>query len=89
MRREIPEGGTSNCYGDTERLEGLHDLEWHNTFARVMGEGVPKDEVRINGRFVYTRKHKPLKAGHVKTDAYIENRRRLDSRFARKAFEGK
>ena len=28
--------------------------------------GVPKDEVCINGRCVYTIKHKPLKAGHTK-----------------------
>ena len=34
------------------------------------GEDVPKDEVCINGRFAYTIKRKPLKAGNVQTEAY-------------------
>ena len=41
----------------------------------------PKDEVCINGRFVYTNKQKPLGDGHTKTDAYVDNRGILDARF--------
>ena len=41
-------------------------------------------EVCINGRFVYEIKHKPLKAGHAKTDAYVDNVRRIDARFRAK-----
>ena len=37
----------------------------------------------INGRLANTAKHKPAKAGHVKTEAYIDNRRRLNARCFR------
>ena len=40
------------------------------------------DEVRIDGWLVYNIKHKPLKAGHAKTEAYIVRQRRwLGPRF--------
>ena len=50
----------------------------------VLKKDGPKDEVGINGRFVYAIKHKPLQAGHAKTEAYIDRQRRPDARFARK-----
>ena len=38
----------------------------------------------INGRFVYAIKHKPLKAGHANTEAYVDNQRGLDGRLRAK-----
>ena len=55
-------------------------------FIRVLSKDCHKDEVCINGRFVYAIKYKPLKAGRAKTDAYVDNRRRLESRFCAKCF---
>ena len=37
--------------------------------------------------FVYTIKHKPLNAGRVKTEAYIDNQRRIDARFVVGGFQ--
>ena len=47
-----------------------------------------KDEVCINGMFVYTIKHKPLEAGHPKTDAYVADQRMPDARFRLKCSQG-
>ena len=49
--------------------------------------GVPSDEVCINGRFVYTAKRKPVKAGHTKTESYVDDQRRLDARFCAISFQ--
>ena len=49
--------------------------------------GVPKGAVCINVRFLYTIKHKPPKAGHVKSESYIDNERRLDARFLLKVYQ--
>ena len=62
-------------------------MEEHNTFIRVLIMDVPKDELCIDGRFVYTVMHKLLKAGHVKTEAYMDNQRRSDTRFDVEGFE--
>ena len=56
-------------------------------FVRVLGRGVPKDEVCIDGRSVYIIKHKPLKSGHAKTEAYIDSQRRLDARMCVKGLQ--
>ena len=50
-------------------------------FIRVLINGAPRDEVRINGRFAYTTEHMPLKEGHAKTEAYVDGRRRRNDRF--------
>ena len=39
---------------------GAKALGERDNFARITKAGVPKDEVRINGRFAYAIKHKPL-----------------------------
>ena len=44
-------------------------------------------EICINGRFVYTAKHNPVKDGHARTDAYIYDPRRLDARFCVRGFQ--
>ena len=87
MRKEIPKWGTSNCYGDTERRGKIKALWGHNTSVVAMETDVPKDAVCINGRFVYTLKHKALKAGRVKTASCIENESLLDARFCEKGFQ--
>ena len=45
---------------------------------RVGNKDAPSDEVCINGMFVYTMKHDSLHARHVKTEAYVDGRRRPD-----------
>ena len=82
MRKEIPKGETSNCYGGAARQEAIKALEGHGPFIRLVRKDVPKDEVCINGRFVYAIKNKPLKDGHAETDAYIDSPRRLDARLS-------
>ena len=49
----------------------------------MLNKDIHKDEVCINGRFVYTVKRNPLEGGHTRTTDYIDGRRRLDARFAR------
>ena len=61
-RKEITKEETNNCYGGAARRAGLNDLEEHNTCIRVSKKDVRKDEVRIDGRFVYNVKRKPPKA---------------------------
>ena len=56
-------------------------LEEPGTFITPLRKGVPKYEVCISGGFVYTIRNKPLRDGHTKTDAYVDNRRRLAARF--------
>ena len=43
--------------------------------------GVPGDVACINCTFAYTMKRNPSKAGGTKTDAHVEDQRRLESRF--------
>ena len=62
-------------------------LEDHVAFIRVLSKGVSIGGVSIEGRFVYTRQHKPLKPGRSKTESYIDDRRRLDARFRVKCFQ--
>ena len=57
-----------------------------NTFVNVTKKDVPRNEVCINGKFAYAIKHKFVDAGHGKTEACIDNERRLDSRFCVKGF---
>ena len=82
MRKETPKGGTSNCSGDAARQVGIIALKEHEAFVGVSKKGGPQDEVGIDGRFLHTIKPKPLKAGHAKTDAYIDNQRRLGGHFS-------
>ena len=79
MRKEIHKGWTNNCYLDSARRLGVKSLEEHWEFIMVLKRDVPKGEVCINWRFVCEIKHKPSKDAHVKTDAYIGNRRILDA----------
>ena len=51
--------------GASRKVE-IKALEEHGAFIRVLGKDVPNDEVCTSGRFVYTLKRKPLKAGHAK-----------------------
>ena len=57
-RNEIPKEDTSNFYGDSDGIVGIGALVAHNTSVMVTKRGVPKDEVCINGGFVYAIKHK-------------------------------
>ena len=50
----------------------------------VLRKDVPKDEVCINGRFVYEIKHMPLGDGHARTDAHIDDQSRVGARFCAK-----
>ena len=47
--------------GGDARIVEIQALEEHVTFIRVTQNDSPKDEACVNGRFVYTMKHKPLK----------------------------
>ena len=70
MSRETPKEDTYNCYGGASRQVEIEELEDHGVFRRALRKDVPKDEVCINGRFVYTTKHKPMEAGHPRTASY-------------------
>ena len=59
-----------NSYGDAERKVEIKALGGRNTFIRVMRCGVSKGEVCINGRFGYTAKNNPMKAGRAKAEDY-------------------
>ena len=87
MRKGIPKEETYNYYGDAPRRVEIAALGDHGPFSRVSSKDVPKAEVCINGRFVYTIKRKQSKAGHTRTNAYIDSQRRLDARFAREVIE--
>ena len=41
----------------------------------------------MHGRFACAVKHKSLTAGHVKTEAYIDNQMLLEARFCAKGFQ--
>ena len=56
-------------------------------FIMVLGKGVHMEELRIDGRLVYAINHKPSKAGHAKTEEYIDSQGRLDALF-RKLLSG-
>ena len=65
MRKEIPKGGTYNCYGDTARKIEIGALEEHGDSIRVLRMDVHKYIVCIDDS-VYAIKHRPLKSGHAK-----------------------
>ena len=52
-----------------------------DTFVRVLRCGASEGEVRVNGRFVYAKKHKSAQEGRAKTEEYIDSERRLVARF--------
>ena len=56
-------------------------------FTRASEKDFHKDELRINGMFVYAvrRKHPPSRT--YKTDAYLDRRIMLDARFSAKGFQ--
>ena len=68
-------------------MSGVKSLVGAWYFGKSNENAFAKDEVCINGRFAYAVKRKPLKAGHVKTEAYIDSERRLDGRFCAKGFQ--
>ena len=87
--KEIPKEETYNNYGDAARkieIE-IEAIEKHGAFIRIPFCRIPIDESLIEGRFVYTIKNKPLSAGYEKTDAYLDENRKLDARFCVKGFQ--
>ena len=84
IRKEINKGVTYRYRGDDERRVVISALYDHVAFVGVLSKGFPRGGVCINGMSVYTTKHNPSKAGHTKTDAYSDGRRRLDARFLAK-----
>ena len=50
--------------------------------SKGVEKDVPKDEVCIEGSFVYAVKHTPFKAGHERTDAYTDDQGSLGARFS-------
>ena len=68
-RSEMPQEDTFDLYRGFGKVE-IQALAEHSTFIRVSKTDAPLSEVRINGRFVYTTRHKQLKAGRAKTEAY-------------------
>ena len=62
---------TYNRYGGAARQVEIAALEEYGKFLMVLRKDVPKDEVGIRGRFVYTIIHKSLKDGHARADAYV------------------
>ena len=86
-RKGTPKDETYNYYGDSERQVDIESLEDHGSFRRVLSKDVPKGEVCINGMFAYTIKRKQLKAGHTRTESYIEGKRRLGGRFCAKGYQ--
>ena len=69
IRKGISKGGTNNCYGGASRqvqIKALEENGWGGGFIRALGKDGPKGEVRIDGRFVYAVKRKPLKSRHAK-----------------------
>ena len=51
-------------------------------FIMLTSKDFPSDGVCINGRFVYATKHKQLRESRAITEAYMDDRRMLDARFA-------
>ena len=60
----------------------------HATFLRVLIKDAPKDEVCRNGGGVLNKKHKTSESDHARTDAYVDDTRRLDARFCAKFAQG-
>ena len=84
MGNVIPKEDAYNIYGGDSAEVEIEALRDRDTFIRVPQWGVAKEEVCIIGRFVYTMRRKPLKAGRANTEAYIDNERSLDARFCAK-----
>ena len=82
MRKEIPKEETYNYYGEAERRLEIRSSWDHGAFIMALSSDVPRDGVCKYGRVVYTMEHKPLKAGHTKTEPYLDYRRWIDARFA-------
>ena len=87
MRKYIAKEETYNWYGDIEREIEIGASVEHGALIRALRKDVPEYEVCIYVRFVDTIKHKPLAAGHAKTDVRIDGHRRLDSRFCAKCMQ--
>ena len=83
LRKSIPKGATYNYYGDDSRKVAIKALGGHGAFIRVLSKGVPRDGSCIDGRCVYTMKNNPSEAGRAATEAYFDDQRMLDARFAR------
>ena len=83
-RKGIPKEETYKMYGDAARKGEIKSLLDHGALIRVARWGIPIGDVCINGWCVYTKKNKPLKEGHTKTEVYVGDRGRLGGRFSRK-----
>ena len=70
MRKEIPGGETHNFYGDDAMDIEIQSVRREWGIYNGIRKNVPRDGGCINGRFMYTTKRKPLKAGHTRTEAY-------------------
>ena len=57
---------TYNKYGGAARRIEIEAIGEHGTFVRTLATEIPEGEVVIDGRFVYTTKHRPVKSGYAK-----------------------
>ena len=73
MSKSTPQE-TYNYYGDASRKVEIKELEDNGAFIAVLSKDVPRDGVRISGTFLYTTKHQPLRAGHTRTEEYVDDR---------------
>ena len=87
MRIEMPKGETYDYSGDAARQVEIKALEAHGTFIRVLSNDFPRGGVCIDGRSAYTIKHKPLEAGHKRTESYIDGRRPSGPRFCVRRYQ--
>ena len=81
-KEETTNRDTYNWYGGAERKIEIRALVERGTFIWALSKDAPKGGVCINGMVVYTIKHKPLRVGHPRTDAYVDGRRRGARVFA-------
>ena len=65
----------------------LQQLKKHGNFARSPFGEIPNGASLIEGRFAYAIKNKPLSEGYEKTDAYIDESKKLDAGFRVNGFQ--
>ena len=58
---QIPKVGMYSPYGEADRKVEINASAGHNTFIMILQGDVPKGEVRLDGRFVFTANHKLAK----------------------------
>ena len=74
IRKEFQRAALINGMGAPQGKSNMCDIT-------ALRKNVSKDEFCIDGRFVYTIKHNPAGAGNARTDAYVDAKRILYSRF--------